>query len=293
MKKPYSTPASSNSSEVTKPITKYSYQKTIRLLTDDVVVSELPLQIRLYWLEKGNMLSKVFSITMRTPSNEEELILGMLLTEGLIKSYSDVVQILLEHDEQNQWEVKLASGIIPNLNTIDRYQLNYSSCGLCGTTSLKSLDLKEPPKLNDEQGWLEAEDIYLYSKVMQNHQTIFKQTGGVHAAALFSKENHLIALQEDIGRHNAVDKVIGTIMKNGNTHSLKQSVLVVSSRISFEIVQKAVMAGVPVLIAVGAPTDLAINAAKRFNLTLIGFATNQSFNLYHGQWRLTSLNEGS
>ncbi len=273
-----------------KTISKYVYKANNKQLVQDNVIAELPLQIRLVWQDEKLIHNKVFSITMRTPGMDEQLILGLLWCEGLIKSINDIERIAAEKDSDNQWEVKLATQCSPSLASIERYQLSYSSCGLCGTTSLKSLELKNPPKLSDKQSWLDPHAIYRLPEFMQNHQQLFQQTGGAHAAALFDQDNQLIAIAEDIGRHNAIDKLVGSLLK-ARTSSLKESTLVVSSRVSFEIVQKAVMAGIPVLIAVGAPTELAISAAKRFNLTLIGFACSQSFNLYHGQWRLKTLPE--
>ncbi|GLX80433.1 sulfurtransferase FdhD [Thalassotalea insulae] len=275
-----------------KIVSKYVYQGNDKQLIQDQVITELPLQIRLIWQEqqqtKQQINSKIFSITMRTPGQDQALILGLLYCEGIIKTFNDVIKISAESESTNQWEVKLATHCQPDLTGLERYQLSYSSCGICGTTSLKSLELKNPPTLSDNRHWLNASAIYNLPKMMIQHQRLFQQTGGVHAAALFDENSQIIQVNEDIGRHNAIDKLVGSLI-DGQTKVPKNSTLVVSSRVSFEIVQKAVMLGVPVLIAVGAPTDLAITAAQRFNLTLIGFAGSQSFNLYHGHWRLKAL----
>jgi len=284
-------PNSTEVSTFSKKIQKYTFSNDDRQVMNDLVVIERPLQIKLYWFENEKLKSNVFSITMRTPGNEAELIVGMLITEGVINSIENIEELNVEDHEENLWEVKLIVGFVPDLKSIDRYQLNYSSCGLCGTTSLKSLELKNPTPLNTEIEWLSVKHIYQMPDCIFKHQSIFKETGGVHAAALFSDDYKLLDIKEDIGRHNAVDKLIGSILKSPNNVSISKSVLIVSSRVSFEIVQKTVMAGIPVLAAIGAPTDLAISAAKRFNLTLIGFSTNKSFNLYNGQWRLTPMIE--
>jgi len=294
---------------------KVVYHLGKRQLSVDTLIKEQPLQVKLSWGnastfadaerqvdDENSLTSRIFAITMRTPGNDKELIIGLLLSEGVIKSYGDIAEITFDKSDENQkldkfnlWDVKLATGKVPHLDTLERYQVTYSSCGLCGTTSLKSLEFKNPPKLCQEKSWLAVNQVTLMPEKMRNHQGLFIDTGSAHAAALFDQQGQLVSLFEDIGRHNALDKLLGhlTLMRD-NDHSLnltnKLSV-VVSGRISFEIVQKTVMAGIPVLIAVGAPSDLAIQAAKRFDLTIIGFASKESFNLYYGEWRLHSLEE--
>jgi len=296
-------------------VNKIVYHLGKRQLCVDTLIKEQPLQIRLSWdsagvlvdserqVEDKNLLtSRIFSITMRTPGEDKELIIGLLLSEGVIEGYSDIADITFDKPDENQkrdqfnlWDVKLAPGKVPHLDTIERYQVTYSSCGLCGTTSLKSLEFKKPPKLCQEKSWLAVNQVSLMPEKMRNHQGLFLKTGSAHAAALFDQHGQLVSLFEDIGRHNALDKLLGhlTLKRHQDlsldiTHKL---CVVVSGRISFEIVQKTVMAGIPVLIAVGAPSDLAIQAAKRFDLTIIGFANKKSFNLYYGEWRLHSLEE--
>lgn len=272
----------------------YSYGER-KIESDDIII-EQPLQITLLWSKAGQECTQVYSITMRTPGDDKSLIVGLLLAEGVISSFEDIYSIVVDRNEShaldaqfdNLWEVKLTQGIIPELSAIERYQMTYSSCGLCGTTSLKSLELKNPAKLDESEAWLMVDDVSLMPDIMQVHQKLFKQTGGSHAAALFDHSGHLLAIKEDIGRHNALDKLFGELAQQTNSKRSRQNHLcvLVSGRISFEIVQKVVMAKVPVLIGVGAPSDLAIKAAKRFDLTLIGFANQSSFNLYHGEWRL-------
>jgi len=285
----------------TAGVKKVFYRKKVRQLSHDIVLVEQPLQITLLWQEKQKIVSQIFSITMRTPDHDELLIIGLLLAEGVIKSFDDILQILPEDidtqpsDSQvnknstiNQWEVKLKQDVTPLLSSLERYQMTYSSCGLCGTTSLKSLELKNPQTLSKRSHWLLADHIYAMPTIMRAQQALFKKTGGSHAAALFDQNNLLLDVKEDIGRHNALDKLFGALAKSNQGNANKQStaIVLVSGRISFEIVQKTVMAGISILIAVGAPSDLAIVAAKRFDLTLIGFANRDSFNIYHGEWRL-------
>jgi len=278
----------------TVSLNKAIYRGSKRELRLDTVLVEQPLQITLKWYELNVFHSRIFSITMRTPGKDKILILGLLMAEGIIKTYADVESIVAELDEnrlnengyENLWIATLAKGITPQLSTLEQYQLTYSSCGLCGTTSLKSLEFKNPPVLNNEPHWLTSNQIKSMPVVMREHQLLFNKTGGSHATALFDDDNNLLNIQEDIGRHNALDKLNGAYMMQVNANVNKKLCAVVSGRVSFEIVQKTVMAGISVLAAVGAPSDLAIKAAKRFDLTLIGFVSEYSFNVYHGDWRI-------
>jgi FdhD protein len=283
-------------SQVNKVVIKNQH----RQLVTDTVISEQPLQITLIWHKSQHQNqqehSQVFSITMRTPGDDQALILGLLMSEGVINTASDVNDISpqsTQEENNNLWDVTLRRGIVPELSSLERYQMTYSSCGLCGTTSLKSLELKNPPVLSDKKHSLAMADIVLMPNRMRAQQSLFKITGGSHAAALF-KGATLVDIREDIGRHNAVDKLFGALLASQcheKTVSNEVLACLVSGRVSFEIVQKTVMAGIAILIAVGAPSDLAIVAAKRFNLTLIGFTSGNGFNIYHGEWRLLPLEE--
>jgi len=268
-----------------------------RKTSKDSVIVEQPLQITLSWLEQGKVKRKVFTITMRTPGHDDFLIMGLLHSEGVIKQLQDVETIKLESGDvtgegkYNEWLIKFTNGFIPDLSSLDRYMVSYSSCGLCGTTSLKTLQLKTDINLSypEHKNILMVQSILLLSSKMRNEQGLFDQTGGVHGAALFDQELNIQQLYEDIGRHNAVDKVIGALLAlDKSFQKAPLWILLVSGRISFEIVQKTIMAGISILVGVGAPSDLAIQAAKQFDLTLIGFASNKGFNVYHGDWRLTN-----
>ena len=307
------------SENATKTINKVSYTfidknldravnpqvKLIRKISTDTVIVEQPLQISLSWLAQDLIKRKVFTITMRTPGHDYFLILGLLHSEGVIKQLTDIESITLTsadiagEGQQNEWLVHFTNGFIPDLSLIERYMMSYSSCGLCGTTSLKKLQLKTTINLANtaHKGALAVQSLLSLSNKMRQEQGLFDQTGGVHGVALFDQSLTIQHLHEDIGRHNAVDKVIGALLsKNhaGNESENEQPqvaplwILLVSGRISFEIVQKTIMAGISVLIGVGAPSDLAIQAAKQFDLTLIGFVSNTGFNVYHGDWRLTT-----
>ena len=312
----------------TKKINKVSYVfsseaaeanqgKLIRKPTTDVVIVEQPLQITLSWIEKGIVKNNVFTITMRTPGHDKLLITGLLHSEGVIKQLCDIESTKLASEDvtgegwQNEWLVQFITGFTPNLSSLERYIISYSSCGLCGSTSLKTLQLKTAINLvvTEHKHALAAQSLLLLSSKMRSEQALFDKTGGVHGAALFTlefeqqlkKQLTLQHIYEDIGRHNAVDKVIGALLTSTtakdklaqvNSDVLSPStplrLLLVSGRISFEIVQKTIMAGIHVLVGVGAPSDLAIQAAKQFDLTLIGFVSERGFNVYHGDWRLSN-----
>lgn len=281
----------------TKRVDKVIYQregKKSRVVAHDNVITEQPLQVSLHWQNDADSTeSKVFAITMRTLGDESLLILGLLFSEGVISQHHDIEHINVEESDQensnNIWHVKLVKGVKPNLTSIERFQATYSSCGLCGATSLKALALKvtDKPSALNQKNSLKLDVIYVLGKTMRQNQQLFSCTGGVHGAALFTQYGQLLALHEDIGRHNAVDKLIGQGLQESLLPAKEQLLLMlVSGRVSFEIVQKAVMAGISILVAVGAPSDLAIKAAQRFELTLIGFVKEDSFNVYHGDWRL-------
>ena len=285
----------------TKKITKVRYSfldsQLARKVTEDVVIVEQPLQVTLLWLQNGIIKTRIFAITMRTPGSDKALIIGLLSSEGVINSLDDVDSVSVDIDENNnnQWLVQLSNGFIPELASLERYQMTYSSCGLCGATSLNALELKNPIKLTQlkQKFNFSAQQVCDLSTKMSKQQALFCQTGGVHGAALFDKNSTLLHVFEDIGRHNAVDKVIGQFLLSATrVNNTKQAsdllVLLVSGRISFEIVQKAIMAGFSILVGVGSASALAIQAAQRFDLTLIGFASERGFNVYHGDWRLTS-----
>ena len=273
-----------------------SRSNLIRKTSEDTVIVEQPLQITLSWQEQTKVNNKVFTITMRTPGHDFNLIIGLLHSEGVIKKLHQIDSINLASEEgvvgegeHNEWLVTFINGFTPDLSSLERYMMSYSSCGLCGTTSLKNLELKTEIHLSypEHKKTLSTQSLLLLSNKMRRKQGLFDQTGGVHGAALFNQQLDIEQLYEDIGRHNAVDKVIGALLASGeSSQDAALWLLLVSGRISFEIVQKTIMAGISVLVGVGSPSDLAIQAAKRFDLTLIGFVSDRGFNVYHGDWRL-------
>ena len=260
----------------------------------DLVASEQPLQLLIQWqtTPTSKFSQQVFTITMRTVGNDFALVAGLLHNEGIISSKNDISAI--ESTDENQIQVTLnqrvASQIKTKLAASDRQLVSHSSCGLCGKTSLKALELQSTIRLDDSQSWLAPEQICQLPDKLRAQQSLFAQTGGVHGVALFDRHYQLIKHHEDIGRHNALDKVIGSLLLDKNEPDDKtiadKNILVLSGRVSFELIQKALMAGFPVCVAVGAPSSLAIEAAIRFDMTLIGFTKADGFNIYSGQWRL-------
>lgn len=296
------------SSLAVKVMPKQYYQNTSQVLNDecfkklkeDFIAEEEPLQISLsyYDLTKQAYQTKILSITMRTPGEDRELIYGFLLCEGVINSQFDIThcEFDTEQHQSNAVCVTLAEHVQPNWKTIERQFTNHSSCGICGKTSLNALELKAPMSTNDTPvdkanavTKISSHIICQLPQELRERQTIFAQTGGTHAAGLYCSGKFL-AIAEDIGRHNAVDKVLGKscLSQNENEGRTKHdtTILVLSGRISFELVQKAIMANIVMIVAVGAPSSLAIKAAQKFDLTLIGFTKPNSFNVYHGDWRL-------
>ncbi|MCP4324360.1 MAG: formate dehydrogenase accessory sulfurtransferase FdhD [Psychromonas sp.] len=257
-------------------------------LKQDLIIVEEPLQISLSYYDSTSeqYQTKILSITMRTPGFDRELIYGFLLCEGIIDNKGDIRECefdALQH-QGNAVCVILAKHVQPNWRAVERQFTSHSSCGICGKTSLNALQLKAPSTVENNTT-INCETVYQLPELLREQQTAFSQTGGSHAAGLYCVDQFL-ATAEDIGRHNAVDKVIGINCLNETRND--NAVLVLSSRISFELLQKAIMANIHIIVAVGAPSALAVKAAKKFNITLIGFVKTDSFNVYHGDWRVLS-----
>ena len=258
---------------------------------NDILAVEEPLEIRLAYGSPNSLITQNLAVTMRTPGNDEELALGFIFTEGIITRDTDIDRI--EHvftscseNNQNTIQVILNDGVKPNLLQAERNFYTTSSCGVCGKASIQAIRTVSSFAIEP----LDCEPIHpglivgLPDKLAEQQQ-LFADTGGLHAAALFSNEGELIFIREDVGRHNALDKLIGTSL-NAKILPLTKSILLLSGRASFELVQKAAMAGIPVIAAVGAPSSLAVSLAKEFGITLIGFLRNNRFNIYSGEERI-------
>jgi len=235
---------------------------------------EEPLEIRL--------AGRRFTITMRTPGHDEELVAGFLFAEGFVSGAREIDEIRRVRGTDGKPEANIVDVLlrVPVEMLRERLQRNFtmnSSCGLCGKTSIESIRRRIAPI--DCQGRVSAATLAGLGAAMNSEQALFAQTGGVHAAALFDLSGSLRALREDVGRHNAVDKLVGWAM-SGNLLPLADSIVMASGRLSFEIVQKVAAAGAPIIAAVSAPSSLAVELADEAGVTLIGFLRNTAFNVY-------------
>jgi FdhD protein len=260
----------------------------------DKVAVEEPLEIQLAFERKGIGTIRSVSVTMRTPGNDEELATGFLFGEGLLNRRSDVVKI--EQDEgssANRVRVHLAAGVRVDLKQLERHFYTTSSCGICGKASLKAVQrlMLSGSRVNSSLQ-LPVATVHLLPSRLRRAQQVFADTGGLHAAALFDKDGNLLMVREDVGRHNAVDKLVGAEWLTGSV-PLEKRILFVSGRASFELVQKAVRAGITIFAAVGAPSSLAIELARACDLTLLGFVRDNRFNVYSASHRLDRRLESS
>ncbi len=262
-----------------------------RQATEDLLAVEEPLEIRLSYGSDENRTQKQLAVTMRTPGNDFELTAGFLFTEGIISSYKDITHIRYctepkdAAEEGNVVLVYLHPEVAFDARKTDRHFYTTSSCGVCGKSSIEAIHNQGCSFLPDDGFRISPEMVHQLSKTLAEDQTVFKHTGGIHAAALFDRDGRLLLVREDIGRHNAVDKLIGAALAQ-NQVPLKEQVMLVSGRAGFELVQKAIVAGIPAMAAVGAPSSLAVNLAQAFNLTLLGFVRNNRFNIYSGAERI-------
>jgi FdhD protein len=230
-------------------------------------------------------LQKSVAITMRTPGHDEELAAGFLFTEGIIRSLDAIESFKKNKSDQNRVQVILKENIFPELQQASRQFYTTSSCGICGKASIEAIKVPAQFEKGKKEFVVEANLLYGLSGSMTKAQSIFHQTGGLHAAALFSLSGELMMLREDIGRHNAVDKIIGASYLAG-TLPLDECILFLSGRAGFELIQKAAMAGIPMVAAVGAPSSLAVEMASEAGITLIGFLRGTRFNIYSGMQRV-------
>lgn len=247
--------------------------------TSDLVAVEEPLEIRLGYRNGSQYSEYAIAVTMRTPGDDVELTVGFLFAEGVIAGFSDVEQV--RHDASRRVvTVQLSPDLHVDLARLARNSLTTSSCGVCAKTSLEALDLAPNiAPLPVREACLDPEVVQGLPDRLLAEQETFGQTGGLHAAGLADMEGVLLESREDIGRHNAVDKLVGARVMQGHL-PVGDGILVVSGRASFELVQKALMARIPVLVAVGAPSSLAVALADRYRMTLVGFTRHARFNVY-------------
>ena len=254
----------------------------------DTLATEEPMEIRLV---SGNDTQTV-AVTMRTPGADFELAAGFLYGEGIVSSRDDVRRISYcvdpEVDAEQQYNivnVELRPGISYDVRSLERHFYTTSACGVCGKASLEQLELRGCPVIPPGPE-VSAQTIYALSDKLRKTQRLFESTGGLHAAALFDRDGNLLALREDVGRHNATDKLVGWALLEGRL-PLNENIVLVSGRSSFEILQKCLTAGVPIVCAISAPSSLAVDVARDFGMTLVGFLRGEKFNVYAGSERIT------
>lgn len=267
----------------TVSVTKVSASDVV--LTQDVLAIEEPLEIRLTYGKGEKRTTKNISVTMRTPGNDADLAAGFLFTEGILKQYADIQSINTYPYDSNVIQVELSEAVLPEIQKLERNFYTTSSCGVCGKSSIDSIRVVNPYNSLENNSIIKSELIYKLPESLRKMQEVFEKTGGLHASALFDLNGNLIDLKEDVGRHNALDKLIGSALEK-NKMPLSQHLLLLSGRASFELIQKAVMAGIRIIASVGAPSSLAVELAKEFDVTLIGFLKAERFNIYCGEKRI-------
>ena len=250
----------------------------------DVLAVEEPLEIRLGCDVEGRRTHRGVSVTMRTPGQDAELAVGFLFTEGILSAREQVAGVRA-CKSGNVVRVELRPGVAVELARLERHFYTASSCGVCGKASLAAVRVCTRSRPAEGRPVVESAVIHRLPEVLRAAQSMFDRTGGLHAAALFDPAGKLLCLREDVGRHNAVDKVIGAEFLASRT-PLAERVLLVSGRASFELVQKAAVAGIPILAAVGAPSSLAVDLAREHGLTVLGFVRQERFNIYAGAARI-------
>ena len=264
-------------------VTKFKIGNTNEI--DDLISIEEPLEISLKYEKDGKPIKQLLSITMRTPGNDDDLVRGFLFNEQIIKDIKHISSIesfgekVGQYNLQNKIMVTLNNSDNVNITKIKRNFLTNSSCGVCGKSSLDALEIIKKDKTSASDPKLTKEIIMESPDILRNNQSEFAKTGGIHASGLFSSDGKLINIREDVGRHNALDKLIGNALKKKQIDP-KNQFIACSGRLNFELIQKVLMTNIGILIGVGAPTSLAIDLANKFNMTLIGFVKNDSFNIY-------------
>ena len=253
--------------------------------TNDLISIEEPLEISIKYKDQDKWSTISLSITMRTPGQDEDLVRGFLFNEQIIQNLNEIKEIesignkVGQYNIQNKILITLNNSKNINISKIKRDFLTNSSCGVCGKSSLDALEIVKKEKVSNIKPKLSKETIIGSPSILRDNQSEFSKTGGIHASGLFSADGKLISLREDVGRHNALDKMIGNALYKNQINPQNQFITC-SGRLNFELVQKVLMTNIGLMIGVGAPTSLAIDLANRFDMTLIGFVKEDSFNIY-------------
>jgi len=258
---------------------------------EDLISIEEPLEISIKFKESDNWITQNLSITMRTPGNDEDLVRGFLFNEQVVQNIKDIDSIKSFGDKVGQYNIQnkilatLNNAQNVNISKTKRDFLTNSSCGVCGKSSLDALEIIKKNKPDPSEPQITEDAIIQSPEILRKGQSEFSKTGGIHASGLFNSDGKLIELREDVGRHNALDKLIGCVLKN-NQLNAKTQFITCSGRLNFELVQKVLMTNIGIMIGVGAPTSLAIDLANKFDMTLIGFVKRDSFNIYSNKERI-------
>jgi FdhD protein len=280
---PFLTPLHATDDSILQTYVEKVKGRTSRRVLDNLAVEE-PLEIQLNYGPSNSRETRSISVTMRTPGNDFDLAAGFLMTEGVIRDANDIEKITYAghpfSEKQNAVRVELATNVAVSLANLQRNFYTTSSCGICGKASLLALRTVCPPRTTNTFR-VDAQHLYGLPGRLRESQGVFDRTGGLHGAGLFDSAGNLISLREDVGRHNAVDKLIGSEFLADHT-PLRDRLLLLSGRASFELLQKALMGGVPMVAAVGAPSSLAVQVAREFDITLVGFLREDQLNIYHG-----------
>ncbi len=277
-------------SQTVKPVEITKINAEGSKVAPDLVAVEEPLEIRIGFGEVGDRQQKSLSVTMRTPGHDYELATGFLITEGIIDTFEQVESIKYcedvgrQEDKENVVRLELKPDVNFDVKKLQRNFYTTSSCGVCGKSSIEAVHVACRPIKDNIQ--VDKNVIYGLPDKLREAQQIFEHTGGLHAVGLFDLNGKLLLTREDVGRHNAMDKIVGASLFKKEI-PLSNNIIMVSGRASFELVQKALRAGAPMMVAVGAPSSLAISLAKDLGMTLLGFVKRGSFNIYTGAQRLS------
>ena len=258
---------------------------------DDLVSIEEPLEISIKYKNNDKWVTQILSITMRTPGHDEDLVRGFLFNEQIVQDVKHIQSIksfgakVGQYKIQNKILATLNNSKNINITKIKRDFLTNSSCGVCGKSSLDALEIIKTKKPSLTEPKISKKVVLQSPYILRDNQSEFSKTGGIHASGLFLNDGNLVEIREDVGRHNALDKLVGRILKKKNLNPKKQFIAC-SGRLNFELVQKVLMTNIGIMIGVGAPTSLAIDLANKYNMTLVGFVKKESFNIYSNKQKI-------
>ena len=260
--------------------------------SSDCIAIEEPLEIAVRYYKNDEWIVEPLMVTMRTPGDDESLVSGLLFSEGIIQDKAAIDKIIPNGENEGKYDidnsliVTLRKGNQLDLKNLQRHFMVNSSCGVCGKGTLNAIEIAYEPKINKEGPIVDIGLITKLPNILKGEQYQFANTGGVHASALLSQQGEVLHLAEDVGRHNALDKLIGHVRCNDMLKPIEQFVMC-SGRLGFDIIQKAVMSGIGMIVGIGAPTSLALDLATKFDITLIGFIKKNKYNIYTGNWRIS------